>query len=310
MKLKMSELFFSLQGEGKYVGTPSIFLRTFGCNFTCGGFGMPIGEKSKERTLIDPSQFFKYSELPLVKTGCDSYASWDPKFKNLSKHYSIPEIGTMIKSLLPIEMNGVFNQLSVYPRPEKCVHLIITGGEPLLGWQKIYPDLLDELWNKMNLTHVTFETNGTQEINEDFSNYLIKSNLNITFSISPKLQVSGEVCEDAIKPKTVLHYQEILEMQKHYEINGIPLINGSKNLDSSIYFKFVVDKDQDIKEIKETIQEYENYGICCDIYLMPIGGTGDLYYENNKEIAKMALMHGWKYSPRIQVDLWKNAWGT
>ena len=27
------------------------------------------------------------------------------------------------------------------------VHLVITGGEPLLGWQQLYPDLLSE--NKM-----------------------------------------------------------------------------------------------------------------------------------------------------------------
>ena len=34
MKLKVSELFYSAQGEGRYVGVPSIFLRMFGCNFT------------------------------------------------------------------------------------------------------------------------------------------------------------------------------------------------------------------------------------------------------------------------------------
>ena len=51
-KIKVSELFYSIQGEGRYMGVPSVFLRTFGCNFTCSGFGMPKGEKSNERNVI------------------------------------------------------------------------------------------------------------------------------------------------------------------------------------------------------------------------------------------------------------------
>ena len=47
-KLKVSELFYSIQGEGRYMGVPSVFLRTFGCNFKCAGFGMPKGELSRE----------------------------------------------------------------------------------------------------------------------------------------------------------------------------------------------------------------------------------------------------------------------
>jgi len=38
-KLRYSEMFYSLQGEGRYVGVPSLFLRLFGCNFECRGFG-------------------------------------------------------------------------------------------------------------------------------------------------------------------------------------------------------------------------------------------------------------------------------
>ena len=46
MKLRYSEAFYSIQGEGKYVGVPSVFLRTFGCNFRCMNFGLP---KDKDR---------------------------------------------------------------------------------------------------------------------------------------------------------------------------------------------------------------------------------------------------------------------
>jgi organic radical activating enzyme len=51
-KIKIAELFYSIQGEGRFMGVPSIFLRTYGCNFTCAGFGMPRGEISIEAADI------------------------------------------------------------------------------------------------------------------------------------------------------------------------------------------------------------------------------------------------------------------
>jgi len=47
MKLRYSEAFYSVQGEGKYVGVPSVFLRTFGCNFRCMNFGLGRSEPSR-----------------------------------------------------------------------------------------------------------------------------------------------------------------------------------------------------------------------------------------------------------------------
>ena len=51
-KIKVAELFYSIQGEGRYMGVPSVFLRTFGCNFKCSGFGMPAGQSSTEVEAI------------------------------------------------------------------------------------------------------------------------------------------------------------------------------------------------------------------------------------------------------------------
>ena len=35
MALKVNEIFYSLQGEGFFTGTPAVFLRLSGCNLKC-----------------------------------------------------------------------------------------------------------------------------------------------------------------------------------------------------------------------------------------------------------------------------------
>ena len=143
-KIKVAELFYSIQGEGKYMGVSSIFLRTFGCNFTCSGFGMPKGMKSTEADRIVEANkvtpYKSYNDLPLVSTGCDSYASWHPEFKNLSPMLETEVIVDQIMELLPY-------------KSWQDEHLVITGGEPLLGWQRSYPDLLDRKSTRLNSSH-------------------------------------------------------------------------------------------------------------------------------------------------------------
>lgn len=278
MKIKVSELFYSLQGEGRYMGVPSVFLRTFGCNFTCSGFGMPTGEKSDERNRVaEKIEVFKeYKDLPLVSTGCDSYASWDPRFKHLSPVLSVDDLATAIVDLLP-------------KKEWQREHLVITGGEPLLGWQKSYPALLDAP-NMVNLEELTFETNGTQFLETYLSEYLYHSfdYDKLTFSVSPKLPCSGESWENAIRPEVILDYQEI----------------------GTTYLKFVVGTGQDVEDAKQAYDQYKDAGFEGDVYLMPVGGEESMYTLNKRTVAEFAMKLGWRYSDRLQIPLWKNAWGT
>lgn len=282
-KIKIAELFYSLQGEGQYIGTPSIFLRTFGCNFTCGGFGMPRGQLSKEREAIAErlGDFKDYKELPLVSTGCDSYASWDVKFKHLSPMMSIKQIVDRFQELLP---DGKFG---------RDKHLIITGGEPLLGWQRAYPDLFKEIADRdMNLTHLTFETNGTQHLSQDFKHFLndLAKTVEITFSISAKLPASGERWEEAILPAVIKDYMDIENNRS--------------------YFKFVVANKQDVIDAQLAASQYTQAGIDIPVYLMPVGGVNSVYEMNERQVADYCRDTGLRFSPRIQVPLYKNEWGT
>ena len=285
-KLKIAELFYSIQGEGRFMGVPSVFLRTFGCNFKCAGFGMPRGETSHEATDIAATHtmiesFQTYGELPLVSTGCDSYASWMPEFKDLSPMLTTDAIAERIMEILP------FNKW-------QDEHLVITGGEPLLGWQRAYPDLLNHP-SMRRLKEITFETNGTQKLTPEFKTFLQEWGQNppflsreITFSVSAKLSCSGEERHEAIKPDVVCEYQEA----------------------GYTYLKFVVATEEDAEEALETLDIYRAEGFTGHCYLMPVGGVESVYTLNNRRVAELAMKMGLRYSDRLQVPLFKNEWGT
>ena len=63
--------------------------------------------------------------MPLANTGCDSYASWHPAFKHLSPSYSVEQ---SIDTMLDLTPNNKWVQDN-----GNDVHLVITGGEPLLS---------------------------------------------------------------------------------------------------------------------------------------------------------------------------------
>jgi organic radical activating enzyme len=288
-KIKISETFYSIQGEGLWTGVPSVFLRTFGCNFTCGGFGLPKGELSTERdkvaTIHKSIPFSTYEELPLVKTGCDSYASWDVRFKDLSPLLTVDAIVERMLSLLP-------NNRWTQPNGQD-VHLVITGGEPLLGWQRSYVELLEHEGMR-DLKNLTFETNATQKIETRLADYIFdKQELTVTWSCSPKLSVSGEAWENAIRPDIVKSYSDLATTS-----------NGN------LYLKFVVANSDDMDDVERAVAEYQKAGVNCPVYLMPVGGTVESYEMNNRQVAQYAMQQGWRYSPRLQVDLFGNAWGT
>ena len=297
MKLRYSEAFYSVQGEGKFVGVPSVFLRTFGCNFRCMNFGLKgedmrdvkqkrgIKHNQEVQDLIDAGVHKDtkvFEDLPIIHTGCDTYASIYPEFKHFNRQAEVDEVVDHVLSLLPEGKWTMDNG--------QDVHFILTGGEPLLAWQRLYIELFEHPRMK-DLKNVTFETNTTQHLHKDFKKYLdTQDRFEVTWSCSPKLSVSGEPWDTAIKPEVATDYASV---------------SGSDQ-----YLKFVVADQDDVDEVGRAVDAYRSAGIDCPVYLMPLGGRSEEYNLNVQDIANLCMERGWRFTPRLHISLFGNAWGT
>ena len=150
------EHFYSIQGEGKYTGTPSLFFRFGGCNMKCEGFGCVESAPDGSEVL-----------------GCDTVYAVN------REHFS--------QNWIPITSSQeLLNILDIYELPN-AVDIVLTGGEPLIyASDEIFVKFLEDLSEAGH--QITFETNGSIAI--DFDKYPVYKEC--IFALSVKLSNSNE----------------------------------------------------------------------------------------------------------------------
>jgi 7-carboxy-7-deazaguanine synthase len=227
----ISEIFYSVQGEGTLVGTPSVFLRTSGCNLRC-----------------------RWCDTP--------YASWKPEGTEMS-------VGQILAA--------------VQVHPTRFV--VVTGGEPMIA--KEMPMLLAAL--RAAGKHITIETAGTvppSGVPCDLA------------SISPKLGNSTPGEEAGAWA------------EKHERTRLQPAVLAEWCTRYAVQLKFVISTQADLIEAAQVVA---SIGVAIppeQVLLMPEGISAEALRSRNALIVEACKAHGYRYSPRLHIDLFGNKRGT
>ena len=263
----------TIQGEGKLAGIPVLFIRTSGCNLRC------VWQTEDGEISI-----------------CDTpYASHQAEER---EEWEIDDIISVLKYNL-----------------DNIKHLVISGGEPTMQPFALLA-LVKAVKTELDL-HITLETNGVSYIPQ-LSEWVD------LFSVSPKLQssepgrkknsmmnkaVSQEYIRDHKKTrrnlKTIQQYiNACMNLKSYY--GDQPDVRTDKKRNKDFQLKFVVSSEQDIEEIKKDYLVHLNFVNQEDILLMPVGANSLQLQKTSEMAARMAIENGWRYAPRLHIDLFND----
>lgn len=222
--LPISEIFYSIQGEGKTAGAPALFLRFAGCDVGC--------------------------------VWCDTREVW-MKGKPMKKE----DIIKTIKKL-----------------SNENIHLIITGGEPL-----IYNNFINELCIDIihNFKLIEIETSATRV---PFG--FIAESERVFFNTSPKLR-NSKVREGKRINRTAIKF--FLESKR-------------------AIFKFVVENEDDVVELIEDFVKPFNIPNEL-IYLMPQSQSREEFIKKSIIVVELCKKYKFNFSPRLQLAIWDKKTG-
>jgi 7-carboxy-7-deazaguanine synthase len=228
----ISEIFYSLQGEGELTGMPSVFVRTSGCNLRCNWCDTP-------------------------------YASWHPEGTQMTPDEIVSEVAK---------------------HPAK--HVVLTGGEPMIapGIHELAFTLQERGY------HITIETAAT---------------------VPPK----GIACDLASLSPKLAHSAPDARLddswrKKHEELRWQPGVVESWIAAGDYQLKFVVGTEADLSEIEAMILETGCAVPRSKILLMPEGTTVEALRARAGWLGELCKARGYRYAPRLHIELYGNKRGT
>lgn len=227
--MKIADLFFSIQGEGRLLGVPSAFVRTTGCPLRC--------------------------------VWCDSeYTSWRPEGEAMS-------------------VEEILHRLSA----SSIRHVVVTGGEPLIapGIEELCAGL------RQHGYHITIETAAVvfKEVACDLA------------SLSPKLSNS------------IPHDREGGRWAERHDRQRLRLDVMQAFMDRADYqLKFVIDQAGDVEEVRSIVAQLRHVDPA-KVLLMPQGTSHEELARRGSWLVEVCKQHGFRYCPRLHIELYGNQRG-
>lgn len=219
---------------------------------TIQGEGIYVGQ---------PAAFLRLAGCPVDCKFCDTAEVW--------KTHQKVSIDWLLK-----EINGNY----LYPMFEQGMHLVVTGGSPLLQQKNLI----------VLLSAIKSQGEVFVEIENECS---FKPDVNLYRQVgcwnnSPKLSNAGVPEEVRYKPEIILFMSYL----------------------QNSWFKFVVRDEYDIQEI---LDKYLKPGYINreQVILMPMGATREEYNENREGVVELAVKYGFRYSPREHIAIWDKKTG-
>jgi 7-carboxy-7-deazaguanine synthase len=192
--------------------------------------------------------------------------------------------------------------LTIRHNAQNIRHVVISGGEPLLQHEALR-DLCHRLKEELQM-HITIETNAT--IYDDELARFVD-----LISLSPKLRNSEP---DADKTKAAnLNFGGTFLMHSQRRLNiGViqQWIDASRKHNHDFQLKFVVSNALEELEIKDDFLSKLNNFAADDVMIMPLGGDNTALKTTTAMALEMAVRNGWRFSPRLHIELFGSKTGV
>jgi 7-carboxy-7-deazaguanine synthase len=158
-------------------------------------------------------------------------------------------------------------------------HVVVTGGEPMIAREVV------ELTRSLRARglHITIETAGTV-----FAPVACD-----LMSISPKLANSTPAGE----------WEE-----RHERLRIQPQVVERLMADYDYQLKFVIARPEDMAEVRDLVRAF--HADAAKVILMAEGIEAAVLRERGVWLAEICKREGFRFSPRLHVDLWGNRRGT